>query len=300
MSRPQRVGLIGVGLMGHGIGKNILQKGYPLGVLGHRNRGPLEDLVGRGAVEATSARTLAADSDVVILCVTGSPQVEDLLLREDGLLAGMHDGLVIADCSTAEPASTIALAEKVHARGGRFVDTPMVRTPKEAEEGRLALMTGGDENTLAEIRPVLESFADTFIHAGAVGAAHKLKLINNFIGLGTAAVVAEAIGAAAKGGVEMQALHDLVSAGGSNSVMFERLMTAVLQDDDSVFKFAIQNAQKDLRYYTTMTQQQPSASFIAESVHQTFVLASNLGYGESFVPRLVDMMHRINATESGD
>ena len=110
-------------------------------------------------------------------------------------------------------------------------------------------------------------------------------------------MVAEAIGAAAKGGVELQALHDLVSAGGSNSVMFERLMKAKLQDDDSVFQFAIDNARKDLRYYTGMAEQLPVASYLAETVHQTYVLAANLGYADAFVPKLHAMMARLNAVD---
>ena len=219
------------------------------------------------------------------------------MYRDAGLLAGIHDGLVVVDCSTAEPDSTLKVAADVAARGARYVDAPMVRTPKEAETGNLGLMTGGDPATLAEIRPVLESFADTIIHAGDVGAAHKLKLVNNFLGLGTAAVAAEAIAAAAKGGVEMQALHDIVVAGGSNSVMFERLMGVALRDDDSALQFYIQNGQKDLRYYTTMTQNQNSTSFIAESVHQSYILANNLGHGDRFVPRLIDVMVDINGAK---
>lgn len=298
MTDKQRVGLIGVGLMGHGIGKNILKHGFPLTILAHSNRQPVDSLVALGATEAGSAKAVAENSDIVILCVTGSPQVEDVLFRENGLLAGIHAGMVIADCSTAEPASTARVAAKVAELGGRFVDTPMVRTPKEAEAGTLGLMTAGNQETLAEIRPVLECFADTIIYAGDVGAAHKLKLLNNFIGLGTAAVVAEAVSAAMKGGVDMQGLHDIVVAGGSNSVMFERLMTAVLQDDDSIFRFAIGNAQKDLRYYTTLTQQQSSTSFIAESVHQTFVMASNLGYADRYVPRMVEVINKVNGVEN--
>ena len=297
MATQHRVGLIGVGLMGHGIGKNILKQGYSLKVLAHRNRTPVESLLGLGATEAASARDLAAETDVVILCVTGSPEVEDTLYRDDGLLDGIHAGSIIADCSTAEPDSTLKVAAAIEARGARYVDTPMVRTPKEAETGNLALMTGGDPATLAEIRPVLDCFADTIIHAGEVGAGHKLKLINNFLGLGTAAVAAEAIAAAAKGNVDMQALHDIVTAGGSNSVMFERLMGVALRDDDSALQFYIKNAQKDLRYYTTMTQNQPSTSFIAESVHQSYILANNLGHGDRFVPRLIDVMVEINSAK---
>lgn len=297
MSEKQRVGLIGVGLMGHGIGKNILKNGYALTVLAHKNRVPVESLISLGATEAASAKEIAENSDVVILCVTGSPEVEDTLYRDGGLLEGLHEGMVIADCSTAEPDSTLKVAADVHARGGRYLDTPMTRTPKEAETGNLGLMTGGDEATLAEVRPILDCFADTIIHAGGVGAAHKLKLINNFLALGKAALVSEAVAAAAKGGVDLQALHDIVVSGGANSVMFERLMGVALRDDDTALQFYIQNAQKDLRYYTTMTQNQSSTSFIAESVHQSYVLANNLGYGEKFVPRMVDVMGQINAVK---
>ena len=290
----KKVGLIGAGLMGHGIGKNIVTKGYELTVMGHRNRAPIDDLVSKGAKEGKSARAIAEASDVVILCVTGSPEVEDLVFRKDGLLDAMRPGLIIADCSTAEPTSTVKVAHAVHAKGGHFVDIPMVRTPKEAEEGKLALMTGGDEKVLKDIRPILDCFADTIIHAGSVGAGHTLKLINNFIAIGTAAVVAEGIAAGLKAKVDMKSLSDIVMAGGGRSVMFERLIKVPLADDDSAAKFAIDNARKDVRYYTSMTETMPLASPIAESVHQTLVLASAQGYGQKYVPRLINLACALN------
>ncbi|HEY4163161.1 MAG TPA: NAD(P)-dependent oxidoreductase, partial [Dongiaceae bacterium] len=186
MAAKKRIGLVGAGLMGHGIGKNLLAKGHSLSVLAHRNRKPIESLIGLGATEAKTAREVAANSDIVFLCVTGSPQVEDVVYRKDGLLEGMHAGMIVADCSTAEPSSTEKVAIDIAKHGGRFADTPMTRTPNEAEAGKLGLMTGGDDATLAELRPVLDCFADTIIHAGGVGAGHRLKLINNFVALGTA------------------------------------------------------------------------------------------------------------------
>jgi 3-hydroxyisobutyrate dehydrogenase-like beta-hydroxyacid dehydrogenase len=293
----KRIGLIGAGLMGHGIGKNILEKGHPLTVMAHRNRAPVDDLVKRGAKEAPNAREIAKSSDVVIICVTGSPQVEQNVYGDDGLLSGMRQGLIVADCTTAEPHSTMKIAADVKAKGGRFVDTPMTRTPKEAEEGRLALMTGGDERVLEEIKPILSCFADTIVHAGPVGAAHKLKLINNFIAIATAAVVAEGMAAAAKAGVDMQALNDVVLSGGGRSIMFERLIKVALADDDSSAKFAIDNAGKDLRYYTNMTEDLPFVSYIGETIHQTLLLATSMGYGKRYLPRLVDLMGEINGVK---
>jgi 3-hydroxyisobutyrate dehydrogenase-like beta-hydroxyacid dehydrogenase len=283
------VGLIGVGLMGHGIGKNIVEKGFALNVIAHRNRGPVDDLVSRGAKELKSAQEIAAASDMVILCVTGTPEVEVAMA---GVLAGAKKGLIIADCSTAVPDSTVRIAAECAARGVHFVDTPMTRTPKEAEAGKLGLMVGGDAAVIDQIRPVLNCFSDLIVHCGGVGTAHQVKLINNFMSMAHAAVAAEAITVAKKAGISMEALRDVIMGGGAQSVMFGRLIHVPLSDDDSHAKFAIRNGRKDLRYYTNMTETMPVASPIAETIHQIFVLADTQGYGERFVPRLVDMMGR--------
>ncbi|MEP6827058.1 MAG: NAD(P)-dependent oxidoreductase [Aestuariivirga sp.] len=284
------VGLIGVGLMGHGIGKNILAKGFKLNVIAHNNRAPVESLVSQGAKEMHSVAEIAKASDMLILVVTGSPQVEDIMLGANGVLANAKSGLIVADCSTAEPDSTIKIAAAAKAKGITFVDTPMTRTPKEAEAGKLGLMVGGDAAVLDMIHPVLSAFADLIVPTGAVGTAHQVKLINNFLSLAHAATAAEAITVAAKAGVDMEALNKIIMGGGAASVMFGRLINVPLHDDDSHAKFTIRNARKDLRYYTNMTEQMPVASYLAEQVHQTYVLADTQGYGERFVPRLITMM----------
>ncbi len=284
------VGLIGAGLMGHGIGKNVVEKGFALNVMAHRSRETVDDLVKRGAKELKTPAEIAAASDLVILCVTGTPQVEETVYGAQGLLAGARQGLIVADCSTAIPDSTKKIAEDCAARGITFVDTPMSRTPKEAEAGTLCLMVGGDTAVLDKINPVLSTFADTIIRTGAVGTAHQVKLINNFLALGHAAIAAEAITVASKAGVDMNALKDIIMAGGAQSTMFGRLINVPLHDDDSHAKFAIRNARKDLRYYTNMTENMPVASPIAETIHQIYVLAETLGYSDRYVPRLIDMM----------
>ncbi len=287
------VGLIGVGLMGHGIGKNILAKGFALNVLAHKNRAPVESLISKGAKECASIADIAKNSDMVILVVTGTPQVEAIVLGEQGLLAYGHKGLIVADCSTAEPDSTKRLALRAAEHGMHFVDTPMTRTPNEAEAGKLGLMVGGDKSVIDQIMPVLNCFSDLIVHTGPVGSGHQVKLINNFLSLGHAAIAAEAITVATKAGVDMEALRSVIMGGGAASVMFGRLINVPLHDDDSHAKFAIRNARKDLRYYTNMTENMPVASFMAEQVHQTFVQAETMGYGERYVPRLIDMMKKL-------
>ena len=293
----KNIGLIGVGLMGHGIGKNIVTKGYGLSVMARRNRAPVESLVSMGAVERKNGAEIAANSDLVILCVTGSPQVEEALLGADGIVAGANPGLIVVDCSTAEPDATVRLEGLLTAKGIRFADAPLTRTPKEAEAGKLGMMTGGDETLLNEIKPVLSCFADTIIHAGPLGAGHRLKLINNFLSLSHAAIAAEAIATAAKAGVSMQALKDIVVAGGANSVMFERIIKVPLENDDSAAKFAIRNARKDLRYYTAMAEEQASPALLAEQVLQLYTLAENFGFADRYVPRMVDVMMKLGGVK---
>src|SRR3954469_2610754 len=153
----ETIGFIGVGLMGHGMAKNIVEKGYPLVVMGRRNRKPIEDLVGRGATEAANPREVGERASIVFLCVTGSPEVEAVVRGPDGLKAGLKPGSVIVDCSTSDPVSTVALAQELKASGIELVDAPLSRTPKEAWEGKLDTMVGASDETFARLRPVIET-----------------------------------------------------------------------------------------------------------------------------------------------
>ena len=292
--KNMKVGFIGVGLMGHGMAKNIVEKGWPLAVLGHRNRQPVEDLVGRGATEAKCAADLARDCDLVFICVTGTPQVEENLFGENGILAGITPGTIVADCSTAMPESTRKVAAAIEAKGGRFLDMPLSRTPVQAEEGTLAVMYGGDPALFEEIKPVVECFADTFVHCGETGSAHAVKLVNNFVALGTAMVANEAMAVANKAGIDMQALHDVITAGGADSVMFRRMAQNVLNDDDTVFQFTIKNMHKDMSYYTHMADALPAVATMATAVHQTITLARLAGDENAFGPRIYDVLCKLN------
>jgi 3-hydroxyisobutyrate dehydrogenase-like beta-hydroxyacid dehydrogenase len=294
MADKQRIGFIGAGLMGHGMAKNIVEKGYHLTVLGHRNRQPIDDLIGRGAREAKTPKELAQQTDIVITCVTGSPQVEELVFKKDGLLEGLRAGMIVADATTAEPTSTMKVAAAVAEAGARFADIPLIRTPKESEAGTLGVMVGSDAALLAELKPVLETFANAIFHAGPLGAGHKLKLINNYIALAAAAAAAEGIATAKKAGVDLKALTDIVLSGGANSVMFQRLSRYFLDGDDSHAIFALANCAKDLRYYTHMAEATPVVGFIAEAVHQTFQMANTRGFGDKYLPHIIDAIEEAN------
>jgi 3-hydroxyisobutyrate dehydrogenase-like beta-hydroxyacid dehydrogenase len=289
-----RIGFVGVGLMGHGIAKNLIAKGFPVTLRLHRNRKAAEDLLAAGATEAPSHAELARGSDIVMLCVTGAPQVEEVVTGDAGIEGGAHDGLIVVDTSTSEPATTAQMRKLLGERGVRFVDAPLARTPVEAEQGRLNIMVGADDATFAELKPVFEAFCENVIHAGPAGHGIILKLINNFMAQAICTAAAEACAAAAKSGLSLQKLHAVISAGGVNSGLFQMLVGRMLESGDlSGLKFTLANAAKDLRYYTHFTESMMSPSIIGEAVHQSLVTANALGFGDKYVPSLIEAQEKL-------
>jgi 3-hydroxyisobutyrate dehydrogenase-like beta-hydroxyacid dehydrogenase len=292
----ERIGFIGAsGLMGHGMAKNLLAKGHPLAITVHRNRERVADLLAAGATEAASAAALAAQSDIVFLCVTGSPQVEQVVAGPEGLLAGAAAGLTIVDCSTSEPDSTARLRELAAPRGVAFVDAPLTRTPVEAEQGRLNVMVGADDATFARLEPVIRRFAENVFHAGGPGSGHIVKLLNNFISQAICTATAEAFAVGRRAGVDPRRLVDVVSVGGANSGLFQG-MAKTLSGDLAGLMFELDNARKDLRYYTHLAEGLAVPSVMGEAVHQSLSIASALGHGRKFVPSLVEAQEQLAGT----
>jgi 3-hydroxyisobutyrate dehydrogenase-like beta-hydroxyacid dehydrogenase len=295
-----KIGYIGVGLMGHGAAKNIIGKGYPLTIMGHRNRAPVEDLLKRGASEGNSAAEIARGSNILFLCLPSSVEVEATLYGAGGVLEGAHAGLIVVDSTTADPNSTRRIAEDLKAKGARMLDAPLGRTPKEAEEGKLSTYVGGDPDTVKAVRPVFECYADTIIEVGELGMGHTLKLINNFISIGTCAIISEAAATAAKLGVDMRKFYEVISAGGANSKMFQMVMPWVLEGDDSHLKGPLRIAGKDMRFYTRLAEAAPAAAFIAQAVNQTLHLFNTRGHGDRFLPVLPGLIAELNGAKIRD
>jgi len=289
-----RIGFIGLGLMGHGMAKNLLAKGFPLTIRVHRNRKPAEGILAAGAKEAKTNAELANASDVVILCVTGSPQVEEIVYGDNGILGVARQGLIVVDTSTAEPESTAKVRTDLAPKGTLYVDAPLARTPKEAEEGRLNTMVGADDATFARLRPVFAAYCENVIHAGPPGHGHMLKLINNFLAMSIATATAEACAACAKSGVSIAKLHAIISAGAINSGIFQAIVGRMLDSRDlSGLKFTLVNAMKDLRYYNRFAASLPVAANVGGAVHQSLVTANLLGFGDKFVASLVEAQEKL-------
>jgi 3-hydroxyisobutyrate dehydrogenase-like beta-hydroxyacid dehydrogenase len=286
----ERIGLVGAGLMGQGIAANLLKHGWPLAVLEHPGNQPLEPLLRAGATTSRRVDALAAASDVLLLVVTGSPQVEAVVLGEGGVLAGLRPGATVIDCSTSVPASTERVAQAVQAAGGGFLDAPMTRTPKEAAEGRLNLLVGGDAALFARWRPMLACFAENIAHTGPVGSGHRMKLLHNFVSLGSVALLCEAAACARRAGIATDVFVDVLARGGGGGVALERVRPYLETDDPASLRFAMGNARKDLGYYGTMARDSGAADAIAQAVLGTYERGVREGGAEAMVLELVRLL----------
>jgi len=284
------VGLVGVGLMGHGIAFNLVTKGFDVALLAHPGNQPLEELTAAGARVCTSLSEIAEQSTVVILCVTGAPEVEAVLAGAAGLASKLRPGTCVIDCSTSLPHTTLRMAQLLAARGCTFLDAPMTRLAKEAREGRLNLLVGGTSQTLEAVRPVLQAFAENITLVGPTGAGHRMKLLHNYVSLGFMTLLAEAAAHAQASGVDLSTFVRVLEAGGGSGAALKRLSPPMLEGNTQSVPFAIGNALKDLRYYLEMAGEARAADTVAQSVAEALATQADAGHSTRFMSELIGLM----------
>ena len=292
MTTPSNLAIIGCGLMGHGIAKNLLLAGHSVSVFDHPGNQPCDDLSAMGAELIGDMATLVHARDAVFLVLPGSPQVDAVVLGAGGLLNCLEPGTLVIDATSAEPEETLKIAAAVQAHGCFYVDAPMTRTPKEAEEGRLNVLLGGSDEDVARAQAIIDAYAENMYHGGPVSAGHRLKLLHNFVSLGQAVIVAEAMAAAKMGGVDTGVLTDVLASGGAGGVALERLRPYIESGDTSAFKFSVANAAKDLGYYTAMAEAMGANHGAADAVRHVLSSALSTGGEESVMPELIDILSR--------
>lgn len=292
----EKIGFIGIGLMGQGMAKNIVEKGYPLTVIAHRNRVPVEDLVSRGAVEAASLEDMAKSCSIIFLCLTGSPEVASAVAA---LKPGLAKGSVIVDCSTSDPTVTQQLSADLAAIGVDFADAPLSRTPKEAWEGTLDCMVGAEEAVFNRIKPVIATWAAKIVHIGGVGDGHRMKLLNNFISLGYAALYSEALALSRKVGIPVSEFDKVIRGGRMDCGFYQTFMGYALEGNREAHKFSLSNAYKDMRYVESMANSATLTTTLTSAVKNSFANAmANGGDGpEDYVPHLADFIAKANGVD---
>lgn len=292
MTDKPRIGFIGVGLMGHGICKNLLERGYAVNVLAHVRRQRIDDLVARGAREEASVASLAAASDVVMTCLPDIATVEAIYLGDSGLIASGRQGLVLVDCTTSDPHLTQRLEAEAAAAGMALVDAPLMKGPKEAWAGELNVIAGGEAATIESLRPILETFAKQVFHVGPVGHGHRVKILNNVISMCNLAVVAEAFTTAARLGVDQQMLLEVVSSGKADSRALSDLAPRLIAGDHAL-SFTVDVGLKDIGLFRALAGEAGAISPLADAARSVFWLARQLGYGGENASRIGTALSRM-------
>ena len=285
------IGFIGLGLMGRAMVECLQRAGHQVAVLGNRDRTGVEEAIARGGTEATSARALAENSDIVMICVGTSDQVESRIYGDDGVLAGAQPGQVILDFGTSLPESTKKIGADLARKDAIYLDAPLGRTPAHAKDGLLNIMCAGDKAGYDKVKPVLDTLGENVFHLGALGNGHTIKLINNYYAMTTACAMAEAFGVADASGIDRQALFDVMAAGPNHSGMMGFIRNYAVEGQIDL-AFSVANAAKDVGYYRQMAQDLGLNSRMSGSADATLREARDGGEGDMMVPAMVDWMHR--------
>ena len=278
------VGVIGAGLMGHGMAANLLRHGHNVSVIAHRNRAPVEDLIAKGATEAKDLTEIAR-AEVILLCVTTSKVVEETITQ---LKPHLRPGQIILDAGTSAPDATKRLAHDVAAQGVAYADIPLTGGPEQAEQGVLGVLCGASEDTFARIQPLLACLATTIRHFGPPGSGHTAKLISNFLVTGMVALVAEAFTAARKAQIDWQDLYHVMLNGSGNSGVLRKMVEPALGGNFDGYRFAVANAAKDISYYAELADTLGLRTQLTESVADLFASAVESGHGGRNVSHLLD------------
>jgi 3-hydroxyisobutyrate dehydrogenase len=255
----ERISFVGLGIMGQGMAHNLLKAGFPLTVW-NRTAAKMEPLVAAGAVAASSPAEAAANSDIIITCVSDTPDVVDVILGsggavspdgeavwgQDGIIAGAKPGSLVIDCSTISPIVTQNLAQTLGKQQVAMLDAPISGGSEGAAQGTLSIMVGGSADAFARALPVLQAMGKKITHVGATGAGQTVKLVNQILVVGHALALSEALLFAEAGGVDLEKALEAVSAGAAGSWMLSNRGPQILNRDWRP-GFTIDLQQKDVR-----------------------------------------------------
>jgi 3-hydroxyisobutyrate dehydrogenase len=245
MDQRERVGFIGLGIMGRGMARNILKAGFPLRVW-NRTASRMDELAAEGAGPASSPGDLAFHSDIIITCVSDTPDVEQVLLGEGGVIHGARPGSLVIDMSTISPRATQRIAAHLAERHIHMLDAPVSGGSEGAARGTLSIMVGGDVTQFERALPVFQAMGTTITHLGPIGAGQTTKLVNQILVVGHALAMSEALLFAQAGGVDLRKALEAVSGGAAGSWMLSNRGPQILARDWRP-GFTIDLQQKDLR-----------------------------------------------------
>ncbi len=276
---PERIGFLGLGIMGSRMAANLRKAGFELTVW-NRTRTTAESWAERhGAAVASSPAEAASASDVVITMVVDGSQVESVLLGEGGAAEGARDGLLAIDMSTIGPSAARRIGAAVEGRDVAFLDAPVTGSSPKAEDGTLTIMAGGDERDFARARPLFDAMGELVLHVGPLGHGQMVKLINNAVAAINTAVAAEALLAGKRAGLDLDALVTVMNGGSGASAMLE-LKEGPMRAHDFTTLFKLEHMLKDLRLCLGEAGAVGGTMEFAKRVEEILAEAAEQGLGE--------------------
>ncbi len=287
----ERVGFIGLGLMGRPMAKRLLAAGYRLTVY-NRSRGSVEELASMGAVPAGSPREVAEKSEAVLLMLPDSAEVEQVVFGRDGLVEGLRAGSVVVDCSTVSPETEIRIAARLREIGVDYLDAPVTGSTPAAESGTLTFMVGGEREALEKVLPVLRHLGSRIEHMGPVGHGQLTKLCNQIAVAGNLLAAAEAILFAKRVGLDPKRVIEVIGAGAASSWQLVNLGPKMVERD---FRpgFKAAHLKKDLRIVMEVSERHSLPLPLASLAWQMVRSLVALGYGEQGTQAVIEVLERL-------
>ncbi len=294
---PDRIGFVGLGIMGRPMARNLLRAGYPLTVW-NRSRPGIDELVRQGAEEAADASQVARRCGVIITMVGDSPDVEQVALGPGGIIEGAHQGLVHIDMSTISPEVTRAIAARLSAAGIDMLDAPVSGGEQGAIDATLSIMVGGPMEVFERCRPALEALGKKLVYCGPHGSGQVVKLCNQIIVALNNLALCEALVFAAKAGVDPRRMLEAVGAGAATSWAVLNLGPKMLERDFQP-GFKVAHQQKDLRLALATSGERHVPLPGTALVHQLFAAVEADGLGGEGTQALVKALEKLAGARIG-
>jgi len=277
------IGFIGAGYMGYGMAHNLLKKNFSLSVIAHKNRKPIEKLVSQGAKESVSLENIALNN-VIIQCVTNTPIAIEIIKK---ILPFLKPKTLFIDITTHHSKGSIEASNILETKDIRYVESPVMGGPAQAEEGVLGAIVGSDIKDFNDAKEILVNFCKDVFYFGKVGMGAKTKLINNFLSLGTATFVIETLKVANSLNIDMKKLYEVAKLGSGNSNALSRIADKAVNGDYKGYIFSVNNTLKDLTYINELLKDIPNAEKLSSLVKSFYKEASDQGRGDHLISELI-------------
>jgi 3-hydroxyisobutyrate dehydrogenase len=291
------VGFIGLGIMGSGMARNLIDGGFDV-VVWNRTAARMAPFVEAGATAGTSPADVARRCEIVMLCVSDSPDVREVVAGAGGMIEGLHAGSLVVDHSTISPSVTVELAGKVETKGAHWLDAPVSGGSEGAARGTLAVMVGGDARQLERARSAIDAYASTVSHVGPTGAGQMAKLVNQILVVVTGLAVSEALVFAQGADLELRSVLAAVEGGAAGSWMLSNRGPQMIERDWRP-GFTIDLQQKDLRLVLEAADEMGVSLPATALVFQMYRALQHRGFGTEGNHALVKALEALAGFEVG-